>query len=64
MNLGRFGCFLLTLVVTDSDCFSFPDSCGLFSTDSYTACCGQGWRATSVKVLFDPFTGEPIKKDK
>ena len=36
MNLGRFGCFLLTLVVTDSDCFSFPDSGGLFSTDSYT----------------------------
>ena len=38
MNLGRFGCFLLTLVVTDSDCFSFPDSGGLFSTDSYTVC--------------------------
>lgn len=35
MNLGRFGCFLLTLVVTDSDCFSFSDSGGSFSTDSY-----------------------------
>ncbi len=41
------------LVVTDSDCFSFPDSGGLFSTDSYT----DNMKSVTTRRLAD---GTPV----